>query len=268
MSIAPAISETAALLALAGVFGLCVGSFLNVLIHRLPRDLLDGTPGTQTTGILTGRSRCPVCRHRIRWRDNIPLLGWIRRRGRCRDCRAPISPRYPLVEALMALGGIVVAARFGMTAAGLSAFLLTAWLLVLAGIDQATRLLPDNLTLSGLWLGLVLASANIHVNASQAILGAAIGYAALSSLNLGFRILRGQDGMGGGDFKLLAMLGAWLGPGALPVVMLMAAGGGMLGSLLTGPARGRPMPTHIAFGPWLAMAGWIRLVWPHEWWTL
>ncbi len=252
-------------MSLIGIIGLCIGSFINVVIHRLPRTMTEADPTPGMAGILAGRSRCPHCRQVIWWRDNIPLFGWIRRLGRCRHCRSPISLRYPLIEALMAIGGLLVTARFGITPAGFSAFLLTAWLLALAGIDHATRLLPDTLTLSGLWLGLLLATWGIHGDASQAVLGAAIGYAALSSLNAGFHLLRGCDGMGGGDFKLMAMLGAWLGPGALPLVMLLAAGGGTLWSLLTGPARRRPLPAHIAFGPWLAMAGWITLVWPHEW---
>ncbi|MEX0449450.1 A24 family peptidase [Spiribacter sp. 221] len=255
------VSEYAVLI---GLVGLCVGSFINVVIHRLPLTMADMDPSPGMHTIIAGRSRCPHCRQVIRWRDNIPLIGWLRRLGRCRDCQAPISLRYPIIEALMGIGGLLVIARFGLTPAGLSAFLLTAWLLALAGIDQTTRLLPDRLTLSGLWLGLLVAAGGIHLEAREAILGVVAGYISLSGLNAGFRLLRGQDGMGGGDFKLMAMLGAWLGPGSLPLVMLFAAGGGTLWSLLAGPGRGHPLPEQIPFGPWLALAGWITLVWPYD----
>ena len=247
---------------LFGIAGLAIGSFVNVLIHRLPGGLLAAVDGPDWRGILWGRSRCPACRSLIRWRDNIPLLGWLMRGGRCRDCRARISWRYPLIEALLGIAAVLIGMRYGASLAGLSALALSAWLLALAAIDQASRLLPDSLTLSGLWLGLLVATGGVHVSATQAVLGAALGYLLLAGLNGAFRLLRGRNGMGGGDFKLLAMLGAWLGPAAMPVVMLLAAGGGSLYALLSGPARGRGLAEAIAFGPWLAMAGWITLIWP------
>lgn len=244
-----------ALLISTAVLALAVGSFINVLIYRLPLQL----------GLVWPNSQCPECHTAILWRDNIPLLGWLHRRGRCRACHGWISLRYPIVEAASAMAAVIVVLEFGFGPAGLSALVLSAWLLLLAGIDQDTRFLPDCLTISGLWVGLLLSTLYLHTSPTEAITGAAGGYLLLATLNAGYRGLRGRDGMGGGDFKLLAMLGAWLGLSALPMILLIAAVAGSLWALAA-LVRGQiNINDALPFGPWLAMAGWITLVWGHDW---
>ncbi len=237
---------------------LCIGSFVNVVIHRLPVRL-------RASDVIRSPSCCPKCHERIRWRDNLPLIGWLLCQGRCRDCHQIISPRYPIIEGLSGATAVFAIHHFGFNAAGLSAALLGFWLLALSAIDMDTRLLPDFLTLSGLWLGLLLAVHGVHIQASEAIMGAALGYALLAGLNAAYRGLRGHDGMGGGDFKLFGMLGAWLGPSALPAILLIAAGGGSLWALASAIAKREKTACSIAFGPWLALAGWVTLIWGHEW---
>ncbi len=240
--------------ALVAILGLTVGSFLNVAIYRF-------ASGKGT--LIAPASHCPHCNHAIRWHDNIPLLGWLICRGHCRDCQQPIHWQYPLIEALTALMAIAVVQRFGLGLPAYSAWLISAWLIVLAGIDWHTRLLPDGLTLSGLWMGLVIAPWAIHVSPSHAIFGAALGYSSLWALNASYRHYAGHDGMGGGDFKLLALIGAWVGAQGLPLVLLLAAGGGSIWAIagLISGTRGRY--DTLAFGPWLAVGGWITLLWGH-----
>ena len=258
---------------LAGVLGLLVGSFLNVVILRLPermaaawrqeaRDVLelaqDDTP--LPPGIVREPSHCPQCKHPLSAADNIPLFGWLLLRGRCRYCRARISVQYPLVELLSGVLSAVIVWKYGVSWPALAGLTLTWILIALAGIDLRTQLLPDQLTLPLLWLGLLLSLLPMFVAAPSAILGAAIGYLSLWSVYWLFKLLTGKEGMGYGDFKLLAALGAWMGPVALlPVILLSSFIGALVGGSLIALRRHQrevPMP----FGPFIAAAGWVWFV--------
>ena len=265
----------------AGVLGLLVGSFLNVVILRLPARLQHGwvreaeailaeargesapqaDPASPAPpGIVREPSHCPHCRHPLAVRDNIPVLSCLLLRGRCRYCRAPISPQYPLVELLTGVLSAVVIGHFGPTLQGAAALPFTWVLVAAAGVDLRTQLLPDPLTLPLLWLGLLLALLPVFADPVQAILGAALGYLALWSMYWAFRLLTGKEGMGYGDFKLLAALGAWMGAWALlPIVLISSVVGAVIGSsylALSRKGHGVPIP----FGPYLAIAGWIWLL--------
>jgi leader peptidase (prepilin peptidase)/N-methyltransferase len=260
-------------IALAGVLGLLVGSFLNVVILRLParmaaawrqeaRDVLelqaDATP--LPPGIVREPSHCPHCKHPLSALDNIPLFGWLLLRGRCRYCQAKISIQYPLVELLSGVLSAVIVWKFGPSWAALAGLTLTWTLIALSGIDFRTQLLPDQLTLPLLWLGLLLALLPMFVTAPASILAAAIGYLSLWSVYWVFKLLTGKEGMGHGDFKLLAALGAWMGPVALlPIILLSSLIGALVGGILIAlrkHEREIPMP----FGPFIAAAGWVWLV--------
>ena len=258
---------------LAGVLGLLVGSFLNVVILRLPermaagwrqeaRDVLELEADTTPLppGIVREPSHCPHCKHPLSARDNIPLLGWLLLRGRCRYCKTGISIQYPLVELLSGVLSAVIVWRFGPSWAALAGLALTWTLIALSGIDFRTQLLPDQLTFPLLWLGLLLALLPMFVTAPAAIIGAAIGYLSLWSVYWLFKLLTGKEGMGHGDFKLLAALGAWMGPVALlPIILLSSLIGALVGGTLIALRRHQrdiPMP----FGPFIAAAGWVWLV--------
>jgi len=260
-------------IALAGVLGLLVGSFLNVVILRLParmaaawrqeaRDVLelqaDATP--LPPGIVREPSHCPHCKHPLSALDNIPLFGWLLLRGRCRYCQAKISIQYPLVELLSGVLSAVVVWKFGPSWAALAGLALTWALIALSGIDFRTQLLPDQLTFPLLWLGLLLSLLPMFVTAPASILAAAIGYLSLWSVYWAFKLLTGKEGMGHGDFKLLAALGAWMGPVALlPIILLSSLIGALVGGTLIAlrkHEREIPMP----FGPFIAAAGWVWFV--------
>ncbi|WP_049621774.1 prepilin peptidase [Frateuria defendens] len=259
----------------AAVLGLLVGSFLNVVILRLParmeaeweqeaREVLELEAEEETAplppGIVREPSHCPHCKHPLAIRDNIPLLGWLLLRGRCRYCKAPISIQYPLVELLTGVLSAIIVWKFGPGWPALAGLAFTWTLVALAGIDFRTQLLPDQLTYPLLWLGLLLALAPLFTAPAPAILGAAIGYLSLWSVYWLFKLLTGKEGMGHGDFKLLAAMGAWMGPTALlPVVLLSSLIGALVGGtqiLLGQRAREVPMP----FGPFIAAAGWVWFV--------
>lgn len=260
-------------IALAGALGLLVGSFLNVVILRLPermaaawrqeaREVLeleaDATP--LPPGIVREPSHCPHCKHPLSALDNIPLFGWLLLRGRCRYCKAPISIQYPLVELLSGVLCAIVVWRFGPGWPALAGLLFTWTLIALAGIDFRTQLLPDQLTLPLLWLGLLLALLPMFVTAPSAILGAAIGYLSLWSVYWVFKLLTGKEGMGHGDFKLLAALGAWMGPVALlPMILLSSLIGALIGGTLIA-LRKHQREIPIPFGPFIAAAGWVWFV--------
>ncbi|QKG01215.1 prepilin peptidase [Aeromonas hydrophila] len=257
------------------LFSLMIGSFLNVVIHRLPimlerewraEYLSYFNPETQPQqeeryNLMVPRSACPHCGHAITAMENIPLLSWLWLKGRCRECQAPISARYPLVELLTALLSLVVAATFPPGWALLAALLLTWVLVALTFIDLDKMLLPDQLTLPLLWGGLLFNLAGGFVPLADAVIGAMAGYLVLWSLYWAFKLLTGKEGMGYGDFKLLAALGAWLGWQALPIVLLLSSlvgafiGIGLI--LLRNHHPNKPIP----FGPYLAIAGWIALLW-------
>ncbi|MGU5794456.1 prepilin peptidase [Aeromonas hydrophila] len=257
------------------LFSLMIGSFLNVVIHRLPIMLEREwqaeylgyfNPETQPQqeeryNLMVPRSACPHCGHAITAMENIPLLSWLWLKGRCRECQAPISARYPLVELLTALLSLVVAATFAPGWGLLAALLLTWVLVALTFIDLDKMLLPDQLTLPLLWGGLLFNLAGGFAPLADAVIGAMAGYLVLWSLYWAFKLLTGKEGMGYGDFKLLAALGAWLGWQALPIVLLLSSlvgafiGIGLI--LLRNHHQNKPIP----FGPYLAIAGWIALLW-------
>ncbi|HDC4321049.1 A24 family peptidase [Aeromonas hydrophila] len=257
------------------LFSLMIGSFLNVVIHRLPIMLErewqaeylgyfnpEAQPQQEERyNLMVPRSACPHCGHAITAMENIPLLSWLWLKGRCRECQAPISARYPLVELLTALLSLVVAATFPPGWGLLAALLLTWVLVALTFIDLDKMLLPDQLTLPLLWGGLLFNLAGGFAPLADAVIGAMAGYLVLWSLYWAFKLLTGKEGMGYGDFKLLAALGAWLGWQALPIMLLLSSlvgafiGIGLI--LLRNHHQNKPIP----FGPYLAIAGWIALLW-------
>lgn len=260
-----------ALVAIAALFGLLVGSFLNVVIHRLPKMMEadwhaqaaelrgDAPPERPRYDLVAPRSACPACGTPIAAKHNVPVLSWLLLRGRCAHCATPISARYPLVELLTGVLAACAIARYGATAAGLGALLLTFTLVALAFIDLDTQLLPDDLTLPLLWAGLALNLGGTFVPIREAVIGAMAGYGILWSIYWAFKLLTGKEGMGYGDFKLLAALGAWFGWQALPaIVLLSSVVGAVVGVSLMLFARHR-RDTPIPFGPYLAGAGLLSL---------
>ena len=206
-------------------------------------------------------SHCPHCGHRIRATENIPLLSYLLLRGRCSACQQPISPRYPLVEALTALLSVLVVWRLGLTWEAAAALLLTWGLIALAFIDLDTQLLPDNITLPLLWLGLLISLDHWFVTPSEAILGAALAYLFLWTVYQLFKLATGREGMGYGDFKLFAVFGAWLGWQALPLILILSSVVGATIGVFLLARSGKDRHTPLPFGPYLAAAGWIALLW-------
>jgi leader peptidase (prepilin peptidase)/N-methyltransferase len=257
--------------AIAVVIGLCVGSFLNVVIHRLPKMLerqwraecaeLGDTdaPAEERFDLVVPRSRCPSCSHVITAMENIPLVSYVVLRGRCSACKARISPRYPFVESLTGVLSGYVAWRFGFSAAALGALLFCWAMVALAFIDLDTFYLPDNITLLLLWTGLVFNLSGVFTDLQSAVIGAASGYLMLWSVFWLYKIATGKEGMGYGDFKLLAAIGAWLGWKMLPMVILLSSfvGAAVGIGLIVFTRHKREMP--IPFGPYLAVAGLIAL---------
>ncbi|NBD95854.1 MAG: prepilin peptidase [Gammaproteobacteria bacterium] len=258
------------------VLGLLVGSFLNVAILRLParlfhdwrcqcRELLELGPDEadeKPPGLVVKGSHCPRCGKAIRWYDNIPVISWLVLGRRCRQCGATISWRYPLGELVTAALSTVVILHFGATPEGAAALVFTWALIVATGIDFDHQLLPDQITLPLLWLGLALNLwLGLFASLEEAVIGAIAGYLSLWFVFHLFRLLTGKEGMGYGDFKLLAALGAWLGWHVLPVIILLASFVGAISGivLMIAMRRGKEVP--IAFGPYLAAAGWIALLW-------
>ena len=259
---------------LTTLFGLMIGSFLNVVIYRLPlmmqrewraqcAELLDQAipDDTPRLSLWGPRSQCPHCHHLIGATENIPLLSYIRQRGRCAHCDVAIGAQYPLVEAASGLLAGVVAWKFGFGWPVLAVLLFTWTLLAASVIDLHHQLLPDDLTLPLLWLGLLAALFGLGTDLRSAVIGAMAGYLSLWLVYQGFRLLTGKEGMGHGDFKLLAALGAWTGWQYLVTIVLLSSLVGAICGLalilLRGRARGAPLP----FGPFLAAAGWIALLW-------
>ncbi|MBL1417334.1 MAG: prepilin peptidase [Moritella sp.] len=261
--------------------GLLVGSFLNVVIYRLPIMMerewkqectvyfsdecktTEPKPGSETTkfNLLLPRSACPKCDHQITALENIPVISWLVLRGKCSNCANPISARYPSIELLTGLLSLVVAMYipYGIQLAG--ALILTWTLVALTFIDIDKMLLPDQITLPLLWLGLFLNVNYAWVTPSDAIIGAIVGYLSLWSVYWGFKLLTGKEGMGYGDFKLLAAFGAWFGwQSILAIVLLSSFAGAIIGITqiaLKKHTKGNPIP----FGPYLAIAGWLYLIW-------
>ncbi len=268
-------------ISLAGFIGLLVGSFLNVVIHRLPKmmerewraqcDELNEHSDTGSAPVSgkhpapynlhTPRSACPHCDHQITALENIPLLSYLALRGKCRGCGAAISLRYPIVEAVSGILSAYAAWHFGFGVAALAAILLLWALIALTFIDFDTQLLPDDITLPLLWLGIIFNLYGTFTNLSNAVVGAIAGYLVLWSVYWLFKLATGKEGMGYGDFKLLAAIGAWLGWSMLPlVIMLSSVVGAVVGIILIIAANhGRNIP--IPFGPYLAGGGLIALFW-------
>jgi leader peptidase (prepilin peptidase) / N-methyltransferase len=270
------VAEPALFVLVATLLGLLVGSFLNVVIHRLPvmmqRDWREqcawiegaAVEASEPYNLVVPRSACPTCSHPIAWYENIPVLSWVALRGRCSECGAPISKRYPLVEMLTAVLFGYAAWHWGLGLQTLFVWALLASLLALTFIDLDTQLLPDGITLPLAWAGLLVNVNGMFCSLEQAVIGAVAGYIALWSIYHLFKLLTGKEGMGFGDFKLLAALGAWLGwKMLLPIVLAASFSGALIGIALivfAGHDRTKPMP----FGPWLALGGVIALFWGED----
>lgn len=266
------VSNPTLFLSFVALLGLLVGSFINVIVYRLPIMLerawqsseLPNELPTEAFNLAVPRSHCPSCAQQLSASENVPVVSFLFLRGRCRHCKSRISARYPLVEIAASVASILVAMTFGFTASTL-AFLAFAWfLLALSLIDLDHHLLPDDLTLPLLWLGLLVSAFNLGlpgVSLFDAVIGAAAGYITLWSLFWAFLLVTGKEGLGYGDFKLLAALGAWLGWQAiLPVLLLASLAGAAIGLILIvfgGRERSAPLP----FGPFLAAAGFVMLIW-------
>lgn len=256
------------------VLGLVVGSFLNVVIYRLPKMMLrdwqaqarevlelpaDGP--AETFNLVLPNSRCPYCSHEIKPWENIPLLSWLALRGKCSSCKAPISARYPLVELACGLISAYVAWHYGFGWQAGAVLLLSWGLLTMSLIDFDHQLLPDSLVLPLLWLGLIVNHFGLITSLEDALWGAVAGYLSLWSVYWLFKLVTGKEGMGYGDFKLLAMLGAWGGWQILPLTILLSSLVGALLGVLILKLRRAERGTPIPFGPFLAIAGWIALLW-------
>ncbi len=259
------------------LFGLLIGSFLNVVIHRLPRMMMrqfraevlltwpDAKLPSPAAGepavynLVVPNSGCPACGTAIKPWDNIPVISWLLLRGKCRQCANPISSRYPLVELLTGLAFGWCALQFGWSLALAGALIFTALLIALIFIDIDEMLLPDQLTLPLLWLGLLINLQGTYVSLPEAVIGAVAGYLSLWSVFWGFKLLTGKEGMGYGDFKLLAALGAWMGWQQLPLIILLSSAVGAAFGIAALLKRGESQP--LPFGPYLAIAGWIAFFW-------
>jgi leader peptidase (prepilin peptidase) / N-methyltransferase len=258
---------------LSFLVGLGVGSFLNVVIHRLPKIMerdwhiqaaeLRGEmpPARENFNLAVPRSACPQCKRPISASENIPVLSYLALRGKCAGCKARISPRYPIVELLTALTSAYAAWHFGWGWPAIGAILFLWAMIALTFIDADTQLLPDSITLPLLWLGLLFNLEGVYTDLESAVIGAVAGYLVLWSIYWLFKLSTGKEGMGFGDFKLLAAIGAWLGWKALPVVILLSSVvGAVVGvTLILLARRGREVP--MPFGPYLAAAGVIALFW-------
>lgn len=262
------------ILTVAACLGLLIGSFLNVVIYRLPL-MLDREWQRQAHQVLGGEepkdklptfnlvlpnSHCPSCKHEISPWENIPLISYLFLRGKCSGCGTAIPLRYPMLEATTAIITCVVVSHYGPTMPAMLCLLLTWALLVITVIDYDHLIIPDDIVLPFLWLGLIVNHFSIITTLDNAIWGAVFGYLSLWSVFWVFKLITGKDGMGYGDFKLLAMLGGWMGWQALPVIVILSSfSGALVGGTLIFLGRDRYNP--ISFGPYLAIAGWITLLW-------
>ncbi len=259
------------------LLSLCIGSFMNVVIHRLPTmmkrewrsqsiqylEITSQFPDEDTTSYTLSKpdSHCPNCKHKIRWYENLPVVSYLFLKGKCSSCKQSISARYPIVELFTALISVFVATHFGWSYQLLPALILTWGIIAMVGIDFDHQLLPDSLTLPLLWLGLLVNTQSLFVDPVTSIIGAACGYLTLWSIYWIFKILTGKEGMGYGDFKMLAMVGAWLGWEILPMTLLLSAGVGLAVMLPQMLFLGRDRTKAFAFGPFIGIAGWIMLIW-------
>ncbi|AWB59604.1 A24 family peptidase [Colwellia sp. Arc7-D] len=266
------------------VFSLLIGSFLNVVIYRLPKMLeqgwksecrefladelakpiqVDESPIT----LSTPSSSCPKCQHKIRFYENIPVISWVFLKGKCSQCKVKISLRYPMVELATAMLSVVIAANYGVTFTTFMLLVLTWGLICLTLIDVDHMLLPDQITLPLLWLGLLVNINGAIVPLHDAVVGAVAGYMSLFSIFWLFKLITGKDGMGHGDFKLVALFGAWIGWQLLPLLILMASAVGAVIGISLMVFKNHQREQAIPFGPYLAVAGWITLLWGNGIWT-
>lgn len=272
MQVTPA--ELIFILPVAALIGALVGSFLNVVIYRLPvmlerawqqeaRDILELEPPADQSvfNLATPPSRCNGCGGAIKPWQNIPIISWLLQRGKCRNCSSAISLQYPLVEASCALLTATAAWQFGASWQTVAAIIFTWFLLAGSIIDLNTKLLPDNITLPLLWLGLIVSLFPWSVTPEQAIVGAAMGYLSLWSVYQLFKLLTGKEGMGFGDFKLLAALGAWCGWEQLPTIILLSSMAGAIIGIAWLKLGDKHKDTAMPFGPYLAIAGWLAYLW-------
>ena len=272
------LNSPALLCPIAGILGLMIGSFLNVVIYRLPIMMQRGwqqecqeflelpvtDQSTETFNLALPGSHCPACNTEIKAYQNIPVLSYLCLKGKCAHCQTRISVRYPFIEALTGVLSVVIAYQFGGQIETLFALLLTWTLIALSGIDFDHQLLPDNIVLPMLWLGLFLSLFNIFTDPVSSIIGAIAGYLFLWTIYQLFKLLTGKEGMGYGDFKLLALFGAWLGWQYLPLIILLSSlVGAIIGtSMIIFVQRDKNIP--IPFGPYLAIAGWVALLWGEQ----
>lgn len=279
-SITALLNTPSAFVLVAFFFGLCIGSFLNVVIHRLPKMLnadwraqcleyLEQPEEPKAAAaprynLVVPRSACPACGHRITALENIPVASWLVLRGKCSACRVRISARYPVVELFTGLLSAYIAWHFGPMLVTLWALIFAWTLIALTFIDADTQLLPDDLTLPLLWLGLLVNVGGAFTTLQSAVVGAVLGYLSLWGVYWGFKLLTGKEGMGYGDFKLLAALGAWLGWQLLPLIILVSAAVGAVVGLVGILVAGRDKGARIPFGPYLAAAGLIALLWGRQ----
>lgn len=266
------------------IFSLIIGSFLNVVIYRLPKmmhnawylecreflaDEVKNIPPTKITELTLSKpdSTCPKCQHKIRFYENIPVISWLFLKGKCGQCKNNISIRYPLVETTTALLSLVIANHYGVSFETLLLLILTWGLICLTLIDFDHMLLPDQIVMPLLWLGLLVNITGTFVPLNDAVIGAAVGYMSLFSVFWLFKLLTGKEGMGHGDFKLFALFGAWLGWQLLPILILMASVVGALIGISLMLFKNHTREQAIPFGPYLAIAGWITLLWGDGIWT-
>lgn len=258
------------------VLGLLIGSFLNVVIHRIPKmleqswkqqchEMLEmNPPEIQPISLSKPNSTCPNCGHAIKPWENIPVISYLFLKGKCSGCKTGISIRYPIVEIVTALLSLVIVAYFGASYLSVALLFFTWTLVSLTMIDADTQLLPDNMTLPLLWLGLIVNYFELIVPLGSAVWGAIWGYMALWLVYQGFKLLTGKEGMGYGDFKLLAALGAWLGWQMLPIIILLSSLVGAVIGISMVIIKGKDKNIPIPFGPYLAIAGWIAVLWGNE----
>ena len=266
------------------LLSLCIGSFLNVVIYRLPKmmeltwyhecreflsdEVQDIKPkDMQEITLSKPDSTCPSCGHKIRYYENIPVLSWLALRGKCSQCKNKISARYPIIEATTAVLSLVIAHHFGVSAQTFWLLILTWCLVALTMIDFDHMLLPDQITLPLLWLGLLLNINETFIPLQDAVIGAAVGYMSLLSVFWLFKLLTGKEGMGFGDFKLLAVFGAWAGWQLLPLLILMASVVGAIIGITLMVFNNHKREQAIPFGPYIAIAGWINILWGENIWS-
>lgn len=262
--------DPAWVIACAFILSLCVGSFLNVVIHRIPimmeREWLseheaENTEQQETFNLSAPASTCPQCGHKIRWYENIPVISYLYLKAKCASCGLHIPFRYPFIELLTAISGAAIVYIYGLNEVSFSLTLLTWCLICLIFIDIDHQLLPDRITLPLLWLGLFVNSFGLFTSLESAVYGAIAGYLSLWAVYWAFKLLTGKEGMGYGDFKLLAALGAWAGWAQLPLIILLSSLVGAILGIAMIAAKKHEQQAPMPFGPYLAIAGWVALIW-------